>query len=1153
MTSSFFFTSIVLKSNVHMSNNEKSNIALIEEKILKFWNDNSIFKKSLEKNKDGEEFVFFDGPPFATGLPHYGHLLPGTMKDIIPRYKTMQGYNVPRRWGWDCHGLPIENLIEKELGVSNKQEIEELGVENFNRAARESVLRYEDEWKTTIPRTGRWIDMDKPYKSMDPEFTESVWWGFKTAYDKKLAYEGFKSMHMCPRCSTTLSNFEVNQGYKNITDISVYAIFTLVDSPDTSLIAWTTTPWTLPGNVALAVGEDIEYVKVKGEEGFLIVAKEKISVIPGDNEIIETYKGSDLIGKSYTPLFDYYSSDSELENVENGWKIYGADFVTTEDGTGIVHIAPAFGDDDYNLGQENNLPFVQHVDTEGKFKEEVTDFPSLYVKPKDDHQGTDIEIIKYLAGSVKLFSKEKIIHSYPHCWRCDTPLLNYAMGSWFIKVTDIKDRMIEENNKVNWVPESIGKARFGNWLEGARDWSISRSRYWGAPLPIWKSESGVVEVLGSYSDLRSKLVSKNSYTAIRHAESLGNTEGIVTSTIGGHGDEVTEKGRENMVGVIEDLKNEDFDLIISSPFERTKETTKILKEGLGISDENVIFDERIQEIQLPDYDGEDWSKWRDKDVHERFTYVDDSNENYNSVKERIGEFLYDCEGKYEGKNILIVSHGLPIQMMHAISNGLVGCSVEEMYKNETFAYKNSEFRKLDFVPWPHNEKFEFDIHRPYIDDVSWINEEGEKMTRILDVFDTWMDSGSMPFAQHHYPFENEDKVGPADFIAEGLDQTRGWFYTLLVQGVALFDKSPFKNVVVNGLILAEDGKKMSKSLKNYPELLPTIDKYGADSIRYFLSSSPAVKAEDLAFTEKGVDEVMKKIVMRLYNVVSFYEMYGGNEDAGEAFPHMNNPLDKWIVNRLYDVRNEITNSLDKYEIDRASRPFMDLIDDLSTWYLRRSRDRFKTGDQDAKEALQTTRFALNYISILLAPFMPFAAEEVYGKIEGKEESVHLDVWPSEESVDKELIDRMSVLRGIVTKALKVRISTGMKVKQPLQSITISNKEFEGDIDLQNILAEELNVKEVLFGSELSFDTNLTPELEEEGKSREFIRAIQQLRKKSGLQPSDRVTITMTTVPSFVVTHKEEIMETVGADDIISGDVEGEEVVSIGDEEFGVSM
>jgi isoleucyl-tRNA synthetase len=1136
-----------------MSNNEKSNIAEIEEKILNFWNENNIFQKSLLKNKDKEDFVFFDGPPFATGLPHYGHLLPGTMKDIIPRYKTMRGYNVERRWGWDCHGLPVENLIEKELGVSNKQEIEEYGIEKFNRAARESVLRYEDEWKTTIPRTGRWIDMDRPYKSMDPEFTESVWWGFKTTYDKGLAYEGFKSMHMCPRCSTTLSNFEVNQGYKDITDISIYALFTLKDSPDTSLVAWTTTPWTLPGNVALAVGEDVEYVKIKAEDKFVIVAKERLSVIEGEHEVLETYKGSDLIGKSYIPLFDYYSSDKDLENVENGWKIYGADFVTTEDGTGIVHIAPAFGDDDYNLGQKNNMPFVQHVDMEGKFKEEVKDFPALYVKPKDDHQGTDIEIIKYLAGTGKLFSKEKIIHSYPHCWRCDTPLLNYAMSSWFIKVTDLKDRMIEENNKVNWIPESIGKSRFGNWLEGARDWSISRSRYWGAPLPIWKSESGKVEILGSYDDLRSKLNAKNTYTAMRHSESLGNTKGIVTSKIGGHGDELTEKGKEELSKKIEELKELKIDLIISSPFERTKETAQSIKEGLSLSDDDLIFESRIQELQIPEYEGKDWTVWRDKNIHERFNFIDDKNENYNKVKERVGEFMYDCEEKYEGKNILFISHGLPIQMMHAISNGLTGRSVEDMYSEETYAYKNSEFRKLNFTPWPHNEKFEFDIHRPYIDEVTWVNEDGEKMERILDVFDTWMDSGSMPFAQHHYPFENKDKVKPADFIAEGLDQTRGWFYTLLVQGVSLFDKAPFKNVAVNGLILAEDGKKMSKSLQNYPELLPTLDKYGADSLRYFLASSPAVKAEDLLFSEKGIDEVMKKIVMRLYNVVSFYEMYGGNEKAGEEFPHTNNKLDKWIVNRLYEVRKEVTKSLEKYEFDRASRPFMDFIDDLSTWYIRRSRDRFKTEDQDSKEALQTTRFVLKYISTLMAPFMPFSAEEVYQKVEGGEESVHLDVWPEEEAVEQEVLDKMEILRDVVTKALKVRIATGMKVKQPLQSVTITNIEFEGDIDLQNILSDELNVKEVLFGSELIFDTELTFELEEEGKAREFIRGVQQLRKNRGLQPSDRVVISLNVIPSFVETHKQEIIETVGADDIVNGEIKGEEKIVIGEEEISISI
>ncbi|MEZ4114002.1 MAG: class I tRNA ligase family protein [Candidatus Paceibacterota bacterium] len=564
-------------------NNQKSEVALKEEEVLKFWNEKKIFQKTLDKKSPKGDFVFYDGPPFATGTPHYGHLLPGTMKDVIPRFKTMQGYHVSRRWGWDCHGLPIENLVEKELGLATKKDIEDFGIEKFNEAARASVLRYEKVWKETIPRVGRWVDMDDPYMSMQPTFMETGWWIFGELYKKNLITKGFKAMHLCPRCETTLANFEVNQGYKDITDLSLIAEFELVEEPGTFVLAWTTTPWTLPGNVALAVGEDVDYVKVKIENEFFVIAKNLLEKVLKDKtfEIVSDFKGKELLGKSYKPLFDYYEKDEKLENRDRGWKIYGADFVTTEDGTGVVHIAPAFGSDDMELGKKNNLPFVQHVTKSGHFKPEVTDFAGKFVKPKDDHQSADIEVVKNLAHRGFLFSKEKYTHSYPHCWRCDTPLLNYATDSWFLDTPQIKDRMIKNNQTTKWVPENLRDGRFGNWLEGAREWALSRSRFWGTPLPVWQTSDGRdTLVISSEDELMRK--SGDQITKIifvRHGQSVKNLIGLFSDEINDL--PLTSEGKKQAREAGERLKSEGVDFIYSSPVLRTKQTAEIISKAVG--------------------------------------------------------------------------------------------------------------------------------------------------------------------------------------------------------------------------------------------------------------------------------------------------------------------------------------------------------------------------------------------------------------------------------------------------------------------------------------------------------------------------------------------------------------------------------------------
>ncbi|MBA3733456.1 class I tRNA ligase family protein [Patescibacteria group bacterium] len=1097
--------------------NNKSEVSLREESVLEFWNKNQIFKKTLDREAPNGNFVFYDGPPFATGLPHYGHVLPGTIKDLIPRYQTMKGKRVLRRWGWDCHGLPIENLIEKELGLKSKKDIEVYGVEKFNLAARNVVFRYADEWKKIIPRVGRWVDMENDYRTMDPSYTESVWWSFKTLHDKGLVYQDFKSMLLCPHCETTLSNFEINQGYKDITDISVYVEFELVDSPKTYLIAWTTTPWTLPGNVALAINPEIEYVAVEGEvEGkTYIIAKSKLeSVFSGKEKSVRDINVKEILGKKYKPIFNYYDND-KVENRDNAWKVYAGSFVTADEGTGIVHIAPAFGEEDMNLGKENNLPFVQHVNRDGTFKSEVIDFAGQKVKPIDTegdkgegHQKTDIEIIKYLAKNGSLFSKKKIVHSYPHCWRCGTPLLNYATTSWFVKVTAMKDRLVEINKKVEWTPPEIGEGRFGKWLEGARDWAISRSRYWGAPLPVWENKAGDKFVLGSLTELKEKTEkSGNKYFVMRHGETEENVRGVWNFDIHKK-DLLTKNGEKEVEENANILKKENINLIITSPFYRTQETAEMVAHNLGLSKEEIISDDSLCEWGAgEEFNGkpiQDYFDVRNKSEN-RYTFKTADGESYMEVIKRAGDFLYNLENKYSGKNILIVTHGAVCRALNLVSEGY---SQNKLLKHTAgfINFNNAEIRELAFVPLPHNENFELDLHRPYIDDIKLLDKDGQLLKRVPEVFDTWYDSGSMPFAQQHYPFENKEEfekengsLFPADFIAEGLDQTRGWFYTLLVLSVGLFDKSPYQRVLVNGLVLAEDGRKMSKSLNNYPDLMLIVNKYGADALRYYLMSSPLVKSEDFNFSEKGVDDISKKLVQKIYNVLSFYELYpskGGDKPEETV-------LDTWILSRLSELNTVVTASLDKYELDKASRPILDFVDDLSTWYIRRSRDRFKSEDNNISyKASYFTAEVLLELSKIMAPFTPFLSDEIYRRVGGKMESVHLENWPGASSISIDLIESMKKVRETVTQALELRQKAGHKVRQPLASLTVVDN-FSPE--LLEIIADEVNVKEVkVKEGSMILDTELTSDLKNEGIARDIVRGVQDARKIEGLNPHEKI-------------------------------------------------
>jgi isoleucyl-tRNA synthetase len=1117
-----------------------------ENKVLNFWNDKtlfqeSVFKQSLNKQAPKGEYTFYDGPPFGTGLPHYGHFVPNTIKDIIPRFKTMQGYRVRRSWGWDCHGLPVENLIEKELGLKSKKDIVDYGIDRFNKASKESVLRYANEWKNIIPRLGRWVDMEDDYKTMDTSYTETIWWIFKRLYDKGLIYEGFKSMNLCPHCETTLSNFEVAQGYKDITDISVYVKFKIKTGRfasskgnDSYIVAWTTTPWTLPGNVALAVNPDFEYVRLRINNDLysrqsIIIAKSRLSVLKEQKfDILETFKGNELIGSEYEPIFDFYSKDTNLAKKENAWKIYGADFVTADDGTGVVHIAPAFGSDDYNLLKQYNLPFIQHVSYDGRFKKELGELAGISVKPKstpedkEAHQKTDVEILKRLAHQGSLFSKEKIIHSYPHCWRCESPLINYATSSWFVNVPKIKDKLVKENKKITWIPEDVGSGRFGNWLEGARDWAISRSRFWGAPIPVWKEdrENGKYHIIGSIADLKKYSQAKNTYYVMRHGEAENNTLRVL-SALATNKHRLTDNGKKQVEisakKLAKELKDQKIDIIFASPFLRTQETANIVAKHIGY---------KISEIKTESKIGE-WNTgiWNEKSIDDfvkefkhdisRFNKKPQNGETYADVRKRIVSFVYDLETKYQGKNILIVTHEAPAFLLRTFTEGLdTNSVVESMNRSkDNHIFDNAEYVKLDFKPLPINEDCEIDLHRPYIDNLVLKTNQGVPLKRVPDVFDCWFESGAMPYGQWHYPFANKDKFNPvkklcgllngagypADFIAEGLDQTRGWFYSMLVLGVALFGKSPYKKVIVNGLLLAEDGQKMSKSKKNYPDPMEIVNKYGADSLRYYLVSSPVVRAQDLCFSEKGVDEISKKIINRLLNVVSFYEMYAGDFDDNTARFVSENILDKWMIIRLNQTISEVTNALESGDIDKASRPFLDMIDDISTWYLRRSRERLKGDDiKDKHQALMTLYTVLNEIAKIMAPFMPFVAEDIYQRINkfnfNQSRSVHLEDWPKVFSkIDTSLIKDMQDVRNIVTKGLELRMKANINVRQPLSVLSVGkfNKP-----ELFNLIKEEVNVKEIKITDidEVSLDTTVTPVLQEEGVVRNLIRSIQEQRK-----------------------------------------------------------
>lgn len=1108
----------------------KSTHAEREERILAYWKEEGIFEKTLEKPSPKGEFRFYDGPPTANGRPGIHHLEPRAFKDAIPRYKTMRGYHVPRKAGWDTHGLPVELQVEKALGLKSKKEIESYGVAAFNEKCKESVWTYVNEWERFTERSAYWIDLKNAYVTYKPNYIESLWNIVKHVEDRKLLYKDYKVVPWCPRCGTGLSSHELAQGYADVKDLSVYVKFAVKNKPGLFILAWTTTPWTLPGNVGLAVGADIDYVQIKvagvSSTDSIVLAKARLSVVKGEYTIEREFKGSELLGWEYEPLYPFLRDNitgSEKEKLPNAYKVYAADFVTTSDGTGVVHTAVMYGQDDFELGTKVGLPKYHLIHDDGTFKKECGFLAGAFVK----EEGTEVAIIKDLAARGLLFGKEKYEHSYPFCWRCKTPLIYFARDSWYIRMSELRGELVKENESINWEPNHIKDGRFGEWLREIKDWAISRERYWGTPLPVWNCQKCQTrKVIGSIEEVSTP--ANNSYWVMRHGEAENNTTDTLNSDVSlvSH---LTEKGKAAVAESAKELKKAGIDLIIASPFMRTQETARLVQKELGLSDDQFVTDDMIREMGMGEVDGLKLAELMRHFPMEvsRFATPSHGIEGYTSVRKRMGEFLYGLEEKYKGKKILVVTHGSPAMMLTGVVHGF---DKYEIIKYEKKNYiKKAEVRKLDFKRFPHNADFELDLHKPFIDEVKLPCTCGGEMQRVKEVMDVWFDSGAMPFAQEHYPFEHKkgilgfggDKLAyPADFISEAIDQTRGWFYTLHAVGTLMGKGKAFKNVICLGHILDAQGKKMSKSLGNIVNPWDMMDKYGADAVRFWMYSVNQ-PGDSKNFDEKTVDEVVKKVFNLVLNVTTFYKTYATADVV--ASDASTNALDRWIISRLNETVESVTTNLDKYVFLEPTRAVRDFIGDFSQWYLRRSRDRFKEGGADGQAAVATTKHVLMTLAKIMAPFTPFFSEEIYREIGGKLESVHLEEWPETGKIDEKLINSMSLVRKLSSLGLEKRMAAKLNVRQPLASLMIKDVDVHEKLDEQliDIIKDEVNVKEVIIdttiATDVALDTNITPELKEEGELRELLRKIQDMRKEKGLTVTDVAVLVATDAERALVT------------------------------------
>ncbi|QQG42590.1 MAG: class I tRNA ligase family protein [Candidatus Giovannonibacteria bacterium] len=1115
-----------------------------EKEILEFWEKNKIFEKSVSKRKGKKNFVFFEGPPTANGVPGVHHVESRAFKDVVLRYKTMKGFFAPRRAGWDTHGLPVEVEVEKTLGLKNKKDIEKFGVAAFNKKCRESVWKYKELWEKLTARMGFWIDMAHPYITYENNYVESLWWVIKEFAQKKYLYEDYKVVPWCARCGTALSSHELAQGYEEVKEESVYVKFPISNPPagragfqfpNSYFLVWTTTPWTLPGNVALAVNPKVEYVmlEIRGEK--LVLAEERIKIIGADYKIIKKIKGADLVGLKYEPLYPNKAP----------CRVVAGDFVSTEEGTGIVHIAPAFGDDDFSLSKKYDLPVLATTSEQGIMQTPGKPWNNLWFKKADKM------IIDDLKSRGLLFKTESYEHDYPFCWRCKNPLMYLARKTWWVDVNAVRPKLLRNNQKINWLPSHIKDGRMGEWLKEKKNWAFSRERFWGTPLPVWKcgppaGGCGKWEAVGSIEELKKRAVtSGNRYFVMRHGEAESNVKNIVNGDINKNHYRLTERGRKQVGAAADEMlkKKIKIDIIFASPFLRAQETARILGEKLGVSQENVKIDPRFGEAYWGIFDDTDPAKYHVyyKNPLDKFTKAPPGGESFMDVKKRVWDAFSEIESRYKNKTILIISHEDSIWMLWAAAEGKNNTeSLLESEKRPQFV-KTAEFIELspNFSALPRDENLVLDLHKPFIDDVKLKCGCGGEMRRIPEVIDAWFDSGSMPFAQNHYPFETKKLNYPADYIVEAVDQTRGWFYGLLAVSALLGKSAPYKNAISLGHVLDKNGKKMSKSLGNVVDPMALIEKYGADATRwYFFTINQPWDSK--FFKDEDVKDASRRFFMILWNVLQFWKLYekiGGSRSGGGNLSPNPLPLrrgggervglliNRWATLKLQETINIVTKKLDAYDIVGAARDLENfIVEDVSRWYVRRIRDVMKAPTSEgvgaptsAKPSVGETSSVLAYllgeVSKLLAPFAPFISEKIWMEL-GNKNSVHLEDWPSSnKKIDTDLLSGMSFVRSFASTALTKRAEENIRVRQPLQRFSIK---YDGKApkywdELVKILKDEINVKEVVLekgrgqdAPPFELDLKITPELREEGILRDLIREIQAARKAAGLKPKDKV-------------------------------------------------